>query len=258
MTDDHAHIEELLAGYALRSLSGRDAAEADGLLCEHLPGCSRCRDTLDDLLAVTGALALAAEPIQPPATLLPRMKGQLDHRSSGRRPAILFAAAAALVVVVGLTCWNFLLNSKVSTAEQRRSAVSSMLNTILQENGSQMVALRSGDGSSPSPTPSTQPTIPPYPRPSVMVTFHPGVPHAWVFGTNIPTPEPGYVYEIWVGRSGTLAPAATFVPGVGGYVQEFIPLDLTQYEEVAITEEPGGISEVGPTGPLLWHAGIYP
>ena len=39
-------IDELLAGYALRSLSGEDAAEADRVLSEHVPAATRCRETL--------------------------------------------------------------------------------------------------------------------------------------------------------------------------------------------------------------------
>ena len=47
-TLDHDRIDELLAGYVLRSLSGEDAAEADVLLFEHVPACSQCRATLND------------------------------------------------------------------------------------------------------------------------------------------------------------------------------------------------------------------
>ena len=40
MTEDHERIDELLAGYVLRRLSGEDAAEADQLLSDHVPSCA--------------------------------------------------------------------------------------------------------------------------------------------------------------------------------------------------------------------------
>ena len=72
MTDDHEATEELLAGYVLRSLSGADAAEADRLLSEHVPGCTTCRDTLDDLQRLTADLGLAASPIEAAVVFLIR------------------------------------------------------------------------------------------------------------------------------------------------------------------------------------------
>ena len=47
MTTDHERTQELLAGYVVRSLSGEDAAEADRVLTDHVPGCDECRSTLD-------------------------------------------------------------------------------------------------------------------------------------------------------------------------------------------------------------------
>ena len=65
MTDDHEGIEELLAGYVLRSLSGADAAEADRLLSDHVPGCATCRQTLDDFQRLSADLGVAAAPMAP-------------------------------------------------------------------------------------------------------------------------------------------------------------------------------------------------
>ena len=103
MTDDHDVIEELLAGYVLRGLSGTDAAEADRLLSEHVPDCTTCRDTLDDLQRLTADLGLAATPVAPPETLLPRLHRELEPQAPRRRPMQLFAVAAGVVAVVGLS-----------------------------------------------------------------------------------------------------------------------------------------------------------
>ena len=104
MTDRHAEAQELLAGYALQSLSGEDAAEADRLLAEHVPGCSECRQMLDAFQAVAGELALDAETIPPPDPLLPRIHREMEPRgrSAGRwTSGRLVAAAASVVLVVG-------------------------------------------------------------------------------------------------------------------------------------------------------------
>ena len=57
MIEDHERIEELLAGYALRSLDGPDAEDADRLLADHVPTCLTCRRTIADFREVTGDLA---------------------------------------------------------------------------------------------------------------------------------------------------------------------------------------------------------
>ena len=82
---EHDRIDELLAGYALRSLTGEDAAEADRLLSQHVPDCARCRETLLALSDTVADLALAAEPIAPPETLLPRLHRELEPRGSAPR-----------------------------------------------------------------------------------------------------------------------------------------------------------------------------
>ena len=77
MIEDHEQIDELLAGYVLRSLSGEDAARADRLLSEHVPTCARCRATLADFQAIMADLALEAAPLAPPDALLPRLHREL-------------------------------------------------------------------------------------------------------------------------------------------------------------------------------------
>jgi hypothetical protein len=56
LTETHESIEELLAGYVLRSLSGEDAARVDHLLSDHVPLCPACRDSLAVVLAVAASM----------------------------------------------------------------------------------------------------------------------------------------------------------------------------------------------------------
>ncbi|HEV2950553.1 MAG TPA: hypothetical protein VGZ51_00485, partial [Actinomycetota bacterium] len=100
---EHDRIDELMAGYALRSLSGEDATEADRLLSQHVPDCERCRETLLAFSDTVADLAFAADPIAPPETLLPRLHRELEPRTG--RPAagrwVGVAAGMAVVLVAG-------------------------------------------------------------------------------------------------------------------------------------------------------------
>jgi predicted anti-sigma-YlaC factor YlaD len=103
--NEHEQIQEVLAGYVLRSLTGDDAAAADRLLDEHVPGCVDCRRTLDAFDALTGDLALAAEPVDPPELLLARIHRDMEPGQGGARrfgAGWIAAAAAAVVAVVAL------------------------------------------------------------------------------------------------------------------------------------------------------------
>jgi predicted anti-sigma-YlaC factor YlaD len=121
--DDHERIDELLAGYVLRSLTGTDADEADRLLSDHVPGCSACRRMLDDFQTVTADLGLAAEPVTPPETLLPRLHRELEPQAPRRRPMQMLAVAAGVVAVVGLAGLTVSQNIRANNADVRADSL---------------------------------------------------------------------------------------------------------------------------------------
>src|SRR2546430_15749063 len=93
--EDHDRIEELLAGHALRALSGEDAIETDRLVREHVPTCERCRATLGAFDELGGELALAARPIEPPDLLLGRLRKEIEPlRELPKRRSVLGCGAA--------------------------------------------------------------------------------------------------------------------------------------------------------------------
>jgi hypothetical protein len=106
MTSEHDAIDELLAGYVLRALSGPDAVEADRLLAEHVPGCATCQDTLTAFQGIVGDLAVSVAPARVPDMLLPRLHTELEPRRTRRMPTWgggrMVAAVAAVVVAVGI------------------------------------------------------------------------------------------------------------------------------------------------------------
>ncbi|HET9671586.1 MAG TPA: hypothetical protein VFQ40_01900, partial [Actinomycetota bacterium] len=125
---EHERIEELLAGYVLRSLSGDDAVEVDRLLSAHVPTCVACRRLLLDLTATVADLALAVEPIPPPETLLPRLHRELEPR--GRRPTGRWAGAAAIAAVVVVAGVAFSQGMRVLELERRNDLVNEVLRYI--------------------------------------------------------------------------------------------------------------------------------
>ncbi|HEU5225878.1 MAG TPA: hypothetical protein VFV29_08760, partial [Actinomycetota bacterium] len=120
MTEDHERIDELLAGYALLSLSGEEAADADRILVDHVPSCATCRATLSEFQAVSGDLALAAPPVDPPETLLPRLHHAIDEVPlAGRTPrrGALIAVAASAVALVAMGGLSLVLGNRLSNSE---------------------------------------------------------------------------------------------------------------------------------------------
>ena len=174
MTNDHEAIDELLAGYVLRSLSGEDAAEADHLLSDHVPTCAACRDTLAAFQDLSADLALDATPLTPPETLLPRLHRELEPPASRRRPVQIFAVAASVVAVVGLAGLAVTQGLRASDANSRAEDFRSAAQMALRPDSNQV------------------------PVGPVNELTAPGVEEFYVMGDNCPQPPEGSVYRVWI------------------------------------------------------------
>lgn len=124
----HGEVKDLLAAYALGSVSSDERGEID----RHLSSCDECRAELADYEAVTGSLALAVEPVQPPAGFTERVveaavgdrpspATQRTARRWGRLGIVAGAALIAAFVVIGAT----VLESRQDS--QRREDVLALL-----------------------------------------------------------------------------------------------------------------------------------
>lgn len=102
MTQQHQVIEELMAGYAVGSLSEEDANEARRLLKDHVPTCSQCLEDLQDWRDLTSRLALSLDPVAPPKMLLPAIAHDGDRLRVRSRAVRNFFVAATVVAVIGL------------------------------------------------------------------------------------------------------------------------------------------------------------
>lgn len=233
MIEDHEAIDELLAGYALQTLEGSDAAEADRLLVEHVPGCDRCAETLRAFIAVAAELGLATAPVSPPETLLRSMRRELrrgDQRAGIRwNPARLAAVAASLVVVVGLAGVALTRDTGPDTT---------VLAATSDIRGALDIAARPDAESTPV-GPMTE-------------VAAPGTDvHLW--GQDVPPPPPGYVYRLWATSPTEVAYLGDFPPLPSGPVVIRVTVDTSRYDGLLVTVEPAGSTPSEPGDPA-WDA----
>lgn len=225
MSPDHERIDELLAGYALFALSGEDAAEADRLLSEHVPTCARCVATLSELQSVTGDLALAASPVTPPETLLPRLHRAIDEVPlSGRGPrrgsfVALAASVAALVALGGL---SFTLGSRLSDAETRAGTALEIL-SLMRSPGAEPVNL-APQGQTPAQS-------------GLVEVSAPNVRRLYLASDDCPEPAPGKAYQLWLRRDGAWEPVGDMFAPEDGVVLLELEVDTSIYDAIWITEE---------------------
>jgi hypothetical protein len=228
MIDDHERIEELLAGYVLRSLSGDDAAEADRLLSEHVPDCGACRGSLLGFQQLTGDLALAAEPLTPPETLLPRLHRELEQPAPRRRPAQMFAVAAGVIAVVGLAGLTVSQNIRANNADVRADALVNAVQLATRDDASLV------------------------PVGPVHEVSAPGEEEFYVMGDGVPSPPEGMVYRVWLVSAGTPTFVGDFLPE-GGQVFLVVPYDPSSYDDLWISVEPADEPTDVPTD-VRWRA----
>jgi hypothetical protein len=235
MTESHEAIEELLAGYVLRSLSGEDASRADQLLSDHVPTCAACRDTLAVFQGVTADLALGAAPIEPPETLLPRLRRELGAQGIRRRSMSVFAVAASVIAVVGLAGLSVTQGVRANSTQNSLNDISAALDFARQPGAS----MASVDGATSDTEPLTE-------------ISDPGIEEFYLFGRNLPSPPPGMVYRIWL-VSGSMPTFVTdFTPDPGFTVIQ-MKFDPTRYDEILISIERQGSEPVEPSN-AVWAA----
>ena len=238
MTEDHERIEELLAGYALLSLSGQDALEADQIVTEHVPGCLRCRQTLARFQALSGDLALAAPPTQPPDTLLPRIKRGIEKVPlSGRGPrrGALVAVAVSVAALVAMGGLSLALGGRLSDAQTRAGTALEIL-TLMRSPGAQPVDV----------TPQGETPV----GSGMVEVSAPDIRRLYLAAEFCPEPAPGHGYQLWLGSGGEWTPLGEMFRPAGGVVLLEFEVDVARYDELWITEEdlgpaPGEPSSTG-------------
>lgn len=226
---EHEAIEELLAGYVSRSLSGEDAREADRLLSEHVPSCAMCRNVLAGFRDVASDLALEPVPLVAPDVLLPRLHRELEAPAPRRRPAAVFAAAASVVAVLGLGGLAVTQGMQASDARKTTDLVQRVLDLSQQPDASQV------------------------PVGPVTEFGRDGVRELFIYGTGVPQPDPGMVYRLWLGSGSSYTFVTDFLPREDGLVILREAFDPASFDRVVVTVEPEGSA---PTQPVdeVWSS----
>jgi anti-sigma-K factor RskA len=228
----HEEVEELLGAYALGALPEDERRRVE----EHLAGCDQHRAAATELGQVTAMLALVAPEREPSPELKGRIiaavatKPQVPQasrpaQSDSRqrfferwRPAsriALFAAAALVLLVAGFGIGRW---------------------TAPPPAGQQLVAWTfTGNARAPGAV--------------AHVVYFTSEHRAVMEVTGLQALTPGQVYELWLFRGATPIPA-----GVGnltsGTLLAQLDSDLSQYQQIAITIEPGE-QQKPTTSPIL-------
>jgi hypothetical protein len=234
--EEHERIDELLAGYALRGLTGEDAADADRVLSHHVPDCARCRETLLALSDTVADLALAVDPIEPPETLLPRLHRDIEPRG-GRAPVGRWAgvaAGAAVVLIAGGIAVSQGL--RAGTLQEKNDLFAQALRYAQRPNADNARLVGAG-ASDPAP---------------VSEVAAPDVDYFFLIGSDVPPAPAGQAYGIWLSNGVETLFAGTFVPGPEVTVVK-VPFDRSRFDRVLITLEIEGTVPTQPGEPV-WEA----
>lgn len=266
MSVDMTH-EELRAALAAEALGALDGAEREALRA-HLATCDECRAELDSLRDAAALLAHTA----PHAALAParsdRLRARLVARAAADRddakpaPAVIpleprrrsalpawLAAAAALLLAVGLGTWALSLRDRVRSLEEQTAALGQergQLAVELKDRDAALAAL-SGPGVKVIDLASTQQRAP-----SGRMFWNPAKRRYTFFAYNLPQARAGREYQLWLITPAGPVAAPTFrVAGNGvGQVEGGYDIPNEQIVAVAVTEEPaGGLPK--PSGEVL-------
>ncbi|MFL6183437.1 MAG: anti-sigma factor domain-containing protein [Actinomycetes bacterium] len=248
----HSEYEELAAGYVLGALEPDD----EHVFQQHLSGCPVCEANVCELEAVTGELAYAAPPVEPPATLWAGIQREIRPEAA-RRPAVpavpaagpggrrlrllpALAAAAAILAVVVLSLWNLNLRDQNALYRDRVAALEQAAQ-LANDPTASLVRLDDGAGAA-----GAQATV------IASTRQDRGV----LLVQNLPPLQRNRVYELWGVPGGVIAQAekaVVFVPlrRQGTQALEF-SVPIQPGTVFAITEEPGPDGSAKPTSePLL-------
>jgi hypothetical protein len=197
---------------------------------------------MSEMRATTGDLALAAAPVPAPDLVLARIRrGIADVPVRRRRGTGLVALAASVTALVAMAGFSLSLGSRARDAEAQRGTALEVLNAM-QQPGANQVALEPSAESAGG----------------LVEISGPELEQMYLYGSDVPSPQPGNAYQLWLGAGGTFTPVGDpFVPE-GGLVLLELTVDPSLYDEIMISEEPLGVPPSVPTvgGGHTWHASI--
>lgn len=230
MTRDHALIDELLAIRALGGLDDDDAARLERELAAH-GDCDECRRLEAEHAEVAGMLAFALDPRPVDEGMADRILAQ-EQRTKQRRDGAAAAPADELASRrdARLGRWR--------AAFGVAAAVALVLAFVLATRP---------DGE--NQVPGTIVTFKGAPG-ELALAYTPGERDALVWGTGLPDPGTGKVYELWMFEDGNPVRAACLTP-TDGAVAAHLDADLSSAELMAVTVESTDCPAAPTTDPVF-------
>jgi hypothetical protein len=246
----HGTIEELLAADVLGGLDELDRRRLERELERHGRDCAECHRLLVQYSEVAGSLSLTVEPAplsdaaEDRLMDLARRSGRIGAagpvvvaegpaeepqpsptRARPRRwlPAAI-GVAAALALIAGTVGYEL---------APRGPSVPSGFLAFLAQPGTKTIQFPSRSGQ------------------QLAVAVQPGRRAAWVFGSGLPEPPNGRVYELWFQpeANGKMRPAGIFTPQDGRVA---VPVTVgTSFVALAVSVEPPGGSAQPTTTPIF-------
>jgi hypothetical protein len=190
---DSGHIEDEVAGRALRALSPDETAAVDG----HIATCAPCRALLDEAEETADQLALVARPVRPPQRCKARLMERVARDAFLRQPTPPaqrstsvpwrnWRTAGALALALMLS-WNMWLQSQVAHKNMLLNTMSADPRPKILRPQGQNVATVAG-----------------------RMFMNPDGTIAVIIVENLPPAPSGKVYQIWVADDHTQQPMETF------------------------------------------------
>lgn len=233
-----ANNHTLAAAYALNALPGEDERAFEA----HLAVCDACQTEVADFRETAAALTSAvAEPAPPAlrdrvlaeidvtrqeAPLLPPPR--LEPRTTRLRSVAMSVAAAALIVIVGLTTVVARLDARIERLEARSTEVYS----VLAADDATHVTI-SGEGG------------------QIELIASPTQNRALLIGRDLPVIADDQILELWLIEDRTPRPAGLFRPSRSGRTVELLEFDPGDAQVLAVTIEPEGGSLQPTSDPII-------
>ena len=228
--NDHDRWADATGAYVLGALAQDELAAFE----EHLATCPQCRAEAEELRVAAQALPLSAPPLRPPPALKARIMAEVERESA------LLASAGA--------------GSAPARPERRRRTLSWRL--PMPALAFACAALLAGvvlgallfGGQEDGRRYEFQSTLP-----QTSAELDMTGEGAIIVANNLPQPEPGRVYMVWIQRPGH-APeptSALFTPRRDGSATASVTGDIEGVETVLVNTEPLGGSTTPTSQPVL-------
>jgi anti-sigma-K factor RskA len=235
MAPEHERWADSVAPYLLGALPDDELAAFE----EHMAHCADCREELDALAPAVHALPTSVEPIAPPPALRARIMAEVEREAS------LLAAAGPEAdrppAPRRRRRWQL---GMPRLAPLAAGAALLLVGVAIGIGASQL-----GSGEPKTVAAAVDTAVAPRAGAELEIDAH----EATLVAHGLPPAPSGRVYQVWLKRPGQ-APEATsalFVPRGDGTATATVPGSMEGVEQVLVTDEPMGGSEVPTRKPFL-------